>query len=203
MKSHIRLVMSVWSAGSLGHRWHAAEDPGRYRTTATMDLALSLGAPEHTPVFGYDRLLTHDSTPAPTLADGAGPPQRMIHRRYLPVLITRRVATDTDRHPIAMEETRRSAEDNQLSYPKPPPLHNHDTVRTARPCASVSFTAPSGGAAIGKGVMFMGKHDREKDEDGQVPPDKPIPTGDWVQRDDGGRHSTGQQDDDKRDDEDE
>lgn len=47
----------------------------------------------------------------------------------------------------------------------------------------------------------MGKHDREKDEDGQVPPDKPIPKGGWVQRDDGGRHSAGQQDD-QRDDED-
>jgi hypothetical protein len=48
----------------------------------------------------------------------------------------------------------------------------------------------------------MGKHDREKDDGGQVPPDKPVPKGNWVQRDDGGRHSTGKQDDDKRDDED-
>ena len=37
----------------------------------------------------------------------------------------------------------------------------------------------------------MGKHDREKDDGGQVPPDKPVPKGDWVQRDD-----------DKRDDKD-
>jgi GntR family transcriptional regulator len=36
----------------------------------------------------------------------------------LPVLITRRVTTDTDGRPIAMEETRRSAEDTQLSYPQ-------------------------------------------------------------------------------------
>lgn len=48
----------------------------------------------------------------------------------------------------------------------------------------------------------MGKHDREKDEDGQVPPDKPLPKGDWVKKDDdGGRHSGGKQEDDKRDDE--
>lgn len=163
--------------GELAH-WHAAEDPGRYRTTATMDLALSLGVPEHTPVFVYDRLLTHDSTPTPTLAAGAGTPRRMIHRLYLPVatctdiptltadpfrtpdelytllaeagresrwvehvratiptpddtttlhiptglpvLITRRVATDADGRPVAMEETRRSAEDTQLSYPQTP-----------------------------------------------------------------------------------
>lgn len=158
--------------------WHAAEDPGRYRTTATMDLALSLGVPEHTPMFVHDRLLTHDSTPIPTLANGEGTPRRMIHRLYLPVatctdvpaltddpfttpdelytllteagrelrwvehvratiptpddtttlaiptglpvLITRRVATDTDARPVAMEETRRSAEDTQLSYPQTP-----------------------------------------------------------------------------------
>jgi hypothetical protein len=53
--------------------------------------------------------------------------------------------------------------------------------------------------------MFMGRHDREKDEDGQVPRDKPLPKGDWVQKDedDGGRHSPGRQDPnkDKRDDE--
>ena len=158
--------------------WHATEDPGRYRTTATTDLALSLGVPEHTPVFVYDRLLTHDSSPIPTLAEGAGTPRRMIHRLYLPVatctevpaltedpfrtpeelytllaeagrelrwvehvratiptpddtttltiptglpvLITRRVTTDTQARPIAMEETRRSAEDTQLSYPHTP-----------------------------------------------------------------------------------
>jgi GntR family transcriptional regulator len=38
----------------------------------------------------------------------------------LPVLITRRVTTDTDTRPIAMEETRRSAEDTQLTYPQTP-----------------------------------------------------------------------------------
>nr|ASV46835.1 GntR family transcriptional regulator [uncultured bacterium] len=158
--------------------WHPSEDPGRYRTTATMDLALSLGVPEHTPVFVYDRLLTHEDTPTPTLADGAGTPRRMIHRLYLPVstctgipaltqdpfrtpdqlytllaeagrelrwiehvratiptpddtttlhiptglpvLITRRVGTDPDARPIAMEETRRSAENTQLSYLQTP-----------------------------------------------------------------------------------
>jgi GntR family transcriptional regulator len=158
--------------------WHTAQDAGRYRTTATMDLALSLGVPEHTPVFVHERLLTHDSSPTPTLADGEGSPRRMIHRLYLPaatctdvsaliedpfrtpdelytlltqagrelqwvehvratiptpddtttlhiptglpVLITRRVTTDTHTRPIAMEETRRSAEDTQLSYLQTP-----------------------------------------------------------------------------------
>ncbi|MGH3763777.1 MAG: GntR family transcriptional regulator [Pseudonocardiaceae bacterium] len=158
--------------------WHTTEEQDRYRTTATMDLALSLGVAEHTPVFVYDRLLTHNSAPTPALADGEGTPRRMIHRFYLPVatctdipaltdnpfrapaevytllaqagrelrwvehvratiptpddtttltiptglpvLITRRVTTDTDGRPIAMEETRRSAEDTQLSYPQTP-----------------------------------------------------------------------------------
>jgi GntR family transcriptional regulator len=158
--------------------WHTIEEPGRYRSTATTDLALSLGVPEHTPIFVYDRLLTHQDTPTPTLAEGAGTPRRMIHRLYLPaatctdipaltenpfrtpnelytlltaagrqlrwvehvratiptpddtttlhiptglpVLITRRVTTDTDRRPLAMEETRRSAEDTQLTYPQTP-----------------------------------------------------------------------------------
>ncbi len=158
--------------------WRIAEESGRYRTTATMDLALSLGVPEHTPVFVYDRLLTHDSTPTPALAEGTGTPRQMIHRLYLPVatctgipaltedpfrapdelytllaeagrelrwvehvratiptpedtatlniprglpvLITHRVATDTEGRPVAMEETRRSAEDTQLTYPQIP-----------------------------------------------------------------------------------
>ena len=47
----------------------------------------------------------------------------------------------------------------------------------------------------------MGKHDREKEQDGQVPPDKPLPKGDWIKKDDGGGHSPGKQGDpDKRDD---
>jgi GntR family transcriptional regulator len=166
-----------YADAELAH-WHTTEEPGRYRTTATTDLALSLGVPEHTPVFVYDRLLTHDSTPTPTLANGQGTPRRMIHRLYLPVttctdvpaltedpfrtpdelytlltqagktlrwvehiratiptpddtttlhiptglpvLITRRITTDTHTRPIAMEETRRSAEDTQLSYPQTP-----------------------------------------------------------------------------------
>lgn len=47
----------------------------------------------------------------------------------------------------------------------------------------------------------MGKHDREKEQDGRWPTDRPLPKGDWVQKDDGGRHSRkpggGTQDDDK------
>jgi DNA-binding GntR family transcriptional regulator len=33
-----------------------------------------------------------------------------------PVLVTRRIIRDTDDRPIAMEETRRSGEDTQLTY---------------------------------------------------------------------------------------
>jgi hypothetical protein len=51
-----------------------------------------------------------------------------------------------------------------------------------------------------KETISMGKHDREKDQDGQVPSDKPLPKGDWIQKDDGGRHSPGKQDTDQRDD---
>ncbi len=59
-----------------------------------------------------------------------------------------------------------------------------------------------GWAVTAQGVMSMGKHEREKDENGQVPADKPLPKDDWVRRDDGGRHSGGKQDtENKRDDE--
>jgi hypothetical protein len=49
----------------------------------------------------------------------------------------------------------------------------------------------------------MGKPDREKEQDGQWPTDRPLPKGDWVRKDDGGRHSVkqpsgGKQDDDKK-----
>jgi GntR family transcriptional regulator len=158
--------------------WHTSEEPGRYRSAATTDLALSLGVPEHTPVFIYERLLTHNTPPTPTLTGGQGTPRRMLHRLYLPVatctdipaltedpfrtpddlytllarsgrelrwvehvratiptpedtttltiptglpvLITRRITTDTHTRPLTMEETRRSAEDTQLSYPQTP-----------------------------------------------------------------------------------
>ncbi|MGH3905272.1 MAG: GntR family transcriptional regulator, partial [Pseudonocardiaceae bacterium] len=159
-------------------QWHPVAEPGRYRATATMDLALSLGVPEHTPVFVHDRLLEHQPDPTPGTS-GAGPDaRRLIHRLYLPlatctdipaltedpfrtpedlytllteagrelrwiehvrattptpddtttltlptgtpVLITRRVSTSPDGRPIAMEETRRSAADTQLTYPQTP-----------------------------------------------------------------------------------
>ncbi|MGH4017078.1 MAG: GntR family transcriptional regulator [Pseudonocardiaceae bacterium] len=156
--------------------WHPVEEPGRYRATATMDLALSLGVPEHTPVFVYDRLLAHQADHGPSASGGAQ--RRLIHRLYLPlatctdipaltedpfrtpdelytllaeagrelrwtehirattptpddtttlsiptgtpVLITRRVTTSPDGRPVAMEETRRSAADTQLTYPQRP-----------------------------------------------------------------------------------
>jgi hypothetical protein len=46
----------------------------------------------------------------------------------------------------------------------------------------------------------MGKHDREKDQDGQWPEDKPLPKDDWGKKDDSGKHSGGKRDDDKQDD---
>ncbi|MGH4025177.1 MAG: GntR family transcriptional regulator [Pseudonocardiaceae bacterium] len=65
--------------GELGG-WRAVSEPGRYRTTATLDLALSLGVPEHTPVFVYDRVLAHHPDTGP---DG----RWMIHRLYLPLAL--------------------------------------------------------------------------------------------------------------------
>ncbi len=155
--------------------WRAIEEPGRYRTQATVDLALSLGVPEHTPLFVHDRLLASDPNHSP--APGVGE-RRMFHRLYLPistctgvpaladdpfrtpdelytllteagrelrwvehvraitptpddtttlhiptgapVLITRRITTDTDGRALAMEETRRNADDAQLTYPITP-----------------------------------------------------------------------------------
>ena len=38
----------------------------------------------------------------------------------LPVLITRRITTDTHTRTLAMEETRRNADNTQLSYPQTP-----------------------------------------------------------------------------------
>lgn len=154
--------------------WRTVEEPGRYRTQASVDLALSLGVPEHTPLFVCDQLLAPDPDDATVRAAD----RRMIHRLYLPlstctgvpaltddpfrtpedvytllteaghelrwvehvratlptpddtttlhiptgaaVLITRRVTTDSTGRALAMEETRRSAEDTQLTYPLEP-----------------------------------------------------------------------------------
>ncbi len=154
--------------------WRVVEEPGRYRATATTDLALSLGVAEHTPVFVYHRLLEHHPAHPAGGADG----RRLVHRLYLPVatcagipaladdpfrdgeqlytllteagrqprwiehvrattptpddttsldlptgaavLVTRRVSTDADGRPLALEETRRSADDTQLTYPQTP-----------------------------------------------------------------------------------
>lgn len=156
--------------------WQPVEEPGRYRTVATDDLALTMGVPEHTPVFVYDRLL------APAVAadqfGARGAQRRIFHRLYLlasacagidelandpfripdqlyeilaengaelrwvehvraivptpddaaslhirtgsAVLVTRRVVTRADGRPVAMEETRRNADDTQLTYPLTP-----------------------------------------------------------------------------------
>jgi len=158
--------------------WSPVDQPRRYRATATLDLALSLGVPEHTPLFVYHRLLHHHSTTETTPDNRDGNGQRMIHRLYLPaatctdipaladdpfrdpgelyalltqagqtlhwvehvrattptpedtttlhippglpVLITRRITTNTHTRPLAMEETRRNADNTQLSYPQTP-----------------------------------------------------------------------------------
>jgi GntR family transcriptional regulator len=179
------LSRHVDSAGQVRYRdaelddWHPVGESGRYRATATTDLALSLGVPEHTPMFVCDRLLHHHPGHNPPTATGVvGDDRRLVHRLYLPVsvcaeipaltedpfrtssevytlltaagwdlrwvehvraaiptpddtttlalppgtpvLVTRRVSTDTHQRPVAMEETRRSAADTQLSYPQIP-----------------------------------------------------------------------------------
>lgn len=148
---------SEWS------NWTPAEQPSTYRVNAGTDLALTVGIPEHTPVFGVDRLLAQPDTgrrmhhrivvpmsactriaaltddPFPTpdslyaLLHTAGitytateyvraalPAPDDIATLDLPtgaaVLITRRILRDTEDRLIAMEETRRNAEDTQLSY---------------------------------------------------------------------------------------
>lgn len=144
-----------------GSGWEPVETPGTYRANASVDIALALGVPEHTPLFVHDRLLGRDQ-------------RRLVHRLYLPistcsgnraltespfvtpdelyaaltdaghelqwtehvravlptpddttalrvpvgaaVLVTRRLITTRDGRPLALEETRRNAEDTQLSY---------------------------------------------------------------------------------------
>jgi GntR family transcriptional regulator len=141
--------------------WEPVEEPGTYRTDATADVALTMGIPEHAPLFVYDRLLGQNA-------------RRVFHRLYLPmatcldnaaltdnpfrdpgdlygvlatagrqlrwtdtvraiaptgddaatlrvpagsaVLLTRRVIADDAGRVLALEETRRSAEDTQLTY---------------------------------------------------------------------------------------
>jgi len=59
------------------------------------------------------RAVGRDDDASGQLARAADPPTQQCP-------ITRRVTTDTDTRPLAMEETRRSAEDTQLSYPQTP-----------------------------------------------------------------------------------
>lgn len=53
-------------------QWEPVEKPGTYRTNATVDIALALGIPEHTPLFVHDRLMGRDE-------------RRVTHRLYLPI----------------------------------------------------------------------------------------------------------------------
>jgi GntR family transcriptional regulator len=61
--------------------WRDTETPSTYRTNATVDLALALGVPEHTPLFVHDRLLS-------TLD---APDRRMTHRTYIPMSTCTRI----------------------------------------------------------------------------------------------------------------
>ncbi len=70
--------------------WHDVETPGTYRTNATVDLALALGVPEHTPLFVHDRLLSTADTPGSTTN------RRMTHRTYIPMSTCTRVAALAD-----------------------------------------------------------------------------------------------------------
>lgn len=70
--------------------WAVVEDPATYRSSAGTDLALTLGVPEHTPVFGVDRLLAQ-SGPAGSTG------RRMLYRLIVPMTTCTRVpdlATD-------------------------------------------------------------------------------------------------------------
>lgn len=84
--------------------WHPVGEPGRYRATASVDLALSLGVPEHTPVFVYERVLAHHPGPTPGVGPGGPEGRRMVHRLYLPL------ATCTDL-PALAEDPFRTPED--------------------------------------------------------------------------------------------
>lgn len=72
-------------------QWREVAEPeipagvgGTFRTDATPDLALSLGVPETTPVFIYERLLT-------------GPAgRRMLHRLYVPITVVAETPALTD-----------------------------------------------------------------------------------------------------------
>lgn len=157
-----RAVRTVYrDAETATGEWKPVEKPGTYRTSASVDIALALGVPEHTPLFVHDRLLGRDD-------------RRIVHRLYLPistcsgnptltespfvtpdqlyaaltdaghhltftehvravaptpddtttlhipsgaaVLVTRRLITNRDCRPLALEETRRNGDDTQLTY---------------------------------------------------------------------------------------
>lgn len=46
--------------------------------------------------------------------------------------------------------------------------------------SGISFSCPLSGPQTEKEPMSVGKHDRDKDQDGQVPQDKSLPNGDWI-----------------------
>jgi GntR family transcriptional regulator len=63
--------------------WRPVDQPGRYASNATADLALSLGVAEHTPLIIFERLLANPAD------------RRIFHRLYLPLAVL--AETDLDR----------------------------------------------------------------------------------------------------------
>jgi DNA-binding GntR family transcriptional regulator len=141
--------------------WKPVEEPGTYRADATADVALTMGLPEHTPLFVYDRLLGRDTRrvshrlylPVSTCVDNPGLTENPFrtpgelydlltadgqHLRWteavraiapsgddsstlrIPAggaaLLTRRLTLDHTGRALALEETRRNADDTQLTY---------------------------------------------------------------------------------------
>lgn len=66
--------------------WREVDEPTRYATAATPELALSLGVAEHTPLVVYERLRGND----------AG--RRLAHRLYIPLVTLGRLSVDPDAH---------------------------------------------------------------------------------------------------------
>jgi len=64
--------------------WRPVDQPGRYASNATADLALALGVAEHAPLVVYERLLAN-------AAD-----RRLSHRLYLPLALFAETGLDRD-----------------------------------------------------------------------------------------------------------
>ncbi|MGH3566802.1 MAG: GntR family transcriptional regulator [Pseudonocardia sp.] len=109
--------------------WTGVEDPITYRATASVDLALTLGIPEHTPLFGMDRLLTQ---PGGTTER----PRRMLHRLTIPLSTCTRVpalAEDPFVTPDQLYAALRARASPSRSPSTSAPPHPHPTTSPASP----------------------------------------------------------------------